>query len=491
MTDTTNSGPATFAGPDFSAGDMVMLLRVGFYLAVGWRPFETIRMVAIVALLGLARTGVKPLLRMKRKHFRPGAKDVMVITSRNVTRVIPVTAPVRIAVERHMAQSPNKRPNASLLQTSTGSPLGPLYFGESLPNLDRHLGLRRSLKAMLAKFALDALGAGDEKVLRYFKDGDPDVTTASAPVPELRHMMEDGDPFGGALPRALGNDRFALELARRLGSGLPDKLRTQACQKGQPKSPRLGAGHPLVAWLLAQEFPVTRTRIAAIESLMAPRKEELLSLIESGMLPRVQARELLHLSLSGLETLLSRLTMTEEEKENEAQRAREAARGRRPRRRRSRSTAEDRALIAELRARGLARGGKERLPDVDRAIREFFRRVAGLLNRGILTLEEAADLFGLNNRQVCCLKMAFPTEVGLKTAKQRDRYRRHVKACETVLREWDGGGVDETDEERVQRLKDDHGFEFGRSAMVLIKRYAVPDPGSSGIRAGKEQRDWA
>ncbi|MGY4617656.1 hypothetical protein ACVWZ4_002883 [Bradyrhizobium sp. USDA 4472] len=474
MTDTTNSGPAIFAGPDFSAGDIVMLLRLGFYLGVGWRPFETVRMVAIVALLGLARTGVKPLLRMKRKHFRPGAKDVMVITSRNVRRVIPVTAPIRIAVERHMAQSLDKRPNAPLLQTATGSPLGPLYFGDSLPKLDRHLGLPRSIKAMLAKFALDALDAGDEEVFRYFKDGDPDVTTASAPIAELRHMMEDRDPFGGALPRALGNDHYALELARRLGTSLPDKLRTQASQKGQPKSPRLGTDHPFVAWLLTQQLPVSRFRVPAIEALLEPRKEEFLSLIESGVLPRVQATELLRLSLSGLATLLASLNMTMDEKE--AQRAKEAARRRRPRRRRPRSTAEDRSFIAELLALGLARAGKERLPDVDRAIRAHFPKAAELLNRRILTTEEASELFGLKETQISALKMAFPTEVGLKTAKQRDRHRRHVEGCDIVLREWDGGDPDETNDDRHRRLMDRHGFQFGRKAMVLIKRYAVAKP---------------
>lgn len=100
---------------------------------------------------------------------------------------------------------------------------------------------------------------------------------------------------------------------------------------------------------------------------------------------------------------------------------------------------------------------------------------AELLNHRILTTKEAAELFGLDEKQISALKMVFPTEVGLKTAKERNGLRRHVEAREIVFREWDRGDADETYEGRHQRLKDEHGFKFGRQAMALIKRYGISD----------------
>ncbi|WFU40753.1 hypothetical protein QA640_42490 [Bradyrhizobium sp. CB82] len=457
-----------------------MLLRVAFYSGTGWRLADAVRIVAVVALLVLGRTGTKPLVRMKRKHWRPGGRDVLVVTSRGVKRMVPVVPALRIAVEPYLDAAPDKRPNAPLLQTTSGNAQSNGFFGRTFFQIDRHLGFARSSKTMLRRFCSEMLGDGDvlepaeEAALRYFESGDPAKPPAKAPLRDILALFEKRDPFGGALPRALGNDRFALELARRLGTDLPDKLQTQASREGKPRDPRLGPDHPFVAWLLAQKLPVSRIQVAAIETLVEPRKEELVSLIESGDLPRVQACELLGLSRSGLATLLARLNMTAEEKE--AHKANEAARRRRPQRRRPRSTEQDRAFIGELRALRLAKAGKERLPDVDRAIRKFFPKAAELLNRRILTTEEAADLFGLHTTQISGLKLAFPTDIGLKTAKQRERHRRHVDACEVVLREWDSGDADETNDDRHQRLKDRYGFQFGRDTMVLIKRYAVANP---------------
>lgn len=67
-----------------------------------------------------------------------------------------------------------------------------------------------------------------------------------------------------------------------------------------------------------------------------------------------------------------------------------------------------------------------------------------------------------------------------------------------MFREWDGGDADEAYEGRHQRLKDEHGFKFGRQAMALIKRYAISDTTPSQLATerarwqhGRDARDSA
>lgn len=304
-----------------SPGDVVMLLRVNFFSSVGWRLPDAIRVVAILALLVLGRTGTKPLLRMRRKHWRPGGKDVMVITSRGVLRIVPVVPALSTAVERYLDQAPDKRPGAPLLQTSSGNPQTNGFFGRTFSQIDSHLGFARSSKTMLRRFCSDMLRNGDDleprlqAALEYFEAGSPDVRPAHAPVNGMLALFRRRDPFEGGLQRAIGNDRFALRLAERLGTSLPARLTTQPSRKGIPIYPRLSADHWLVAWLQAQDFPQGKPqRFARSEELFEQRKTEILELLDSKVLCKTQLRELLHVSPTGINLLIERSGMTAEEK---------------------------------------------------------------------------------------------------------------------------------------------------------------------------------
>jgi hypothetical protein len=362
--------PALIASPPsaglrrLSPGDVVMLLRVPFFCGVGWRLPDAVRVVAVLALLVLGRTGSKPLLRMKRKHWRPGGKDVMVITSRGVQRVVPVIPALRAAVEPYLDRAPDKRPGAPILQTSSGNPQTNGFFGRTFSQIDTHLGFARSSKTMLRRFCSDMLGDGDglEPKLRgalgYLESGSPGIRPAQAPIAAMLALFRRRDPFEAGLQRAIGNDRFAVQLAKRLGTSLPDRLTTQPSRKGIPRYPRLPADHWLVVWLRTQDYPRGKFKgFAHAESLFDQRKDEILALLASKELCRAQLLELVPVSRTGIDLLIARVGMTAEEKA--AHRAEATAASQRQKRRRSRKGAGHRPGAAEDRACRHATAGTE------------------------------------------------------------------------------------------------------------------------------------
>ncbi|QOZ06671.1 hypothetical protein XH96_03410 [Bradyrhizobium sp. CCBAU 51765] len=298
-----------------------MLLRVNFFSSVGWRLPDAVRVVAIVALLVLGRTGTKPLLRMRRKHWRPGGKDVMVITSRGVLRIVPVVPALAAAVERYLDQAPDKRPGAPLLQTTSGKPQTNGFFGRTFSQIDSHLGFARSSKTMLRRFCSDMLRRGDDldprlqAALEYFEVGSSEIRPAHAPIAGMLALIRRRDPFEAGLQRAIGNDGFALQLAKKLDTSLPDRLTTQPSRKGCPRYPRLPADHWLVVWLKAHDFPRGKPhRFARAEELLDQRRDEILELLDRKELCKTQLRELLHVSPTGINMLIARAGMTAEER---------------------------------------------------------------------------------------------------------------------------------------------------------------------------------
>jgi hypothetical protein len=301
------------------AGDVVTLLRVPFYAAAdGWTLKAAIRMVAIVAMMALARIGSKQLMQMEYAHYRPDGDDVMVVTWRGVQRTIPLTPALKIAMDRYVyTVRPTAGSNMLFLSDTGGTPLGNLFYSRSFGNLERHLGADQPLKAMLRRFCTDHLDAQteeDETVIEQFLHGAPEGEEAVS-VARMRRLLTGCDPFDGCLPRAMEHDDIALRLARRLGTSLPEALRTRPSQKGVPRLPRLGSDHPFVAAMLAVEFPCKRpARVALAEELMDERGSELLSLLRSGMLTKVQGAELFHLSRRGFDDMLKLVGLDADQK---------------------------------------------------------------------------------------------------------------------------------------------------------------------------------
>lgn len=470
MTDDNSALKARAVLRRLSPGDVLMLLRVSFWIATGGcTPYFAVRQVAIIAFMVFARVSAASLAGLRLRHYRPDGEDVVVVTSRGKTRTIPLPPAVKMMVERYLISRPTSDSD-HLFLTWSGKPLERSSYNLTLRRTAKYLGLTRDLRGMLHRFCAETLDADhdDVAVANFFGRNFANyVAPAPVTIAKMRQMIARHDRFDGTLLRCIGNDDFAMATAQRLGTVMPSVFWTVT--KDNQERPRLTAEeHPMVEALLAVDWArnrFARNRLRA--ELLDRHLADLEELLGSQKLTHRQAAQLFGVKYPSFWRLLKHARTGPGWQDRYSAEVNPP----RPKTRRTRTTEEDRRALAELKAVEWPADAAQRDQLRNQLIRRYFPHVADMLNARKLDGYDACKLFKLQTLgQISRLRLVFGSpdpRPGKRAAKQRE----HVLAHQLVRRELDNGPAGETRPQLFERLKRDHDFRHGFSEMRLFIQY--------------------